>query len=252
MIAAPIKSKLLRTTLFSVVLVGLTACGGSAAAVAAPARVSVAGQVVQVTGSTLTVSDNQSRDTNVLFDNATLIESSATGSPADVVAGICVTGSGSADANGIVAIRMLQVSPSAGGKCPTAATAAPGRGTRPPPSAGASPNPARSPGGGANFQQIAGLVTASDGTTVRVKSSAGADVQVTLGAAARITRLVAYPGTDLKVGDCIQATGTTLPAGLDRAAVIVVSQPGARGCFAGGPGGFGQRGAPSPSPSPTT
>ena len=240
----------LRTTLSSLLLVGLTACGGGAAAVATPARVAVAGQVVQVTGSTLTVADNQSRDTNVLFDSATIIESSTAGSPADVVAGSCVTGSGSADANGIVAVRTLQVGPSAGGKCPTAAATAPGRGTGPSPSAGASLNPARSPGGVANFRQVAGLVTASDGTTVKVKSSGGADVQVTLGAAARITRLVAYPGADLKVGDCIQATGTTLPAGLDKAAVMIVSQPGARGCFAGAPGGFGQRGGPSPSPSP--
>jgi hypothetical protein len=238
----------LRTTLSSLLLVGLTACGGSAVAVATPVRVNVAGQVVQVTGSTLTVADTQSRDTNVLFDDKTLIESSAAGRPADVVAGSCVSGSGSADPSGSVAIRTLQVSPSTGGKCPNAAATSPGQGARPSPSIGASPNPARAQGG-ANFRQVAGLVIASDGTTVKVKTSAGADVQVTLGAAARITRLVVYAGTDLKVGDCIQATGTTLPAGLDRAAVIVVSQPGARGCFAGGPGGFGQRGGPSPSPS---
>jgi hypothetical protein len=243
---------LIRTTLSALLVVGLTACGGSAAAVATPAPVNLAGQVVQVTGSTLTVADNQSRDTNVLFDNATTIESSAAATVADVVAGSCVTGSGSADANGVIAVRMLQVSPSAGGKCPAAAATAPGRGARPSPTAGASPNPARPPGGVANLRQVAGLVTGSDGTTVKVKSSSGVDLQVTLGAAARITRLVAYPATDLKVGACIQATGTTLPAGLDRAALIIVSQPGTRGCFAGGPGGFGQRGGPSPSPTPTT
>jgi len=241
----------MRTTLSALLLVGLTACGGGPAAVAAPAAVNVAGQVVQVSGSTLTLTDNQSRDTNLLFDDKTVIESPAAGSAADVVAGSCVTGTGSPDANGAVAVRMLQVSRSVGGKCPTAANAT-GRGTRPSPPAGASPNPARTPGGAANFRQVAGLVTASDGTTLKVRSAAGTDVQVTLGPATRITRLVAYPMADLKVGDCILATGTMLPAGLDRAAVMVVSQPGARGCFGGGPGGFGQRGGPSPSPSPTS
>src|ERR1700737_105984 len=139
------KSMPLRTTLSSLLLVGLTACGGSAATVATPLPVDVAGQVVQVTGSTLTVADSQLRDTNVLFDNKTIIESSAAGRPADVGAGSCVTGSGPADSSGGVAIRMLQVGPSTGGKCPTAATS-PGQGARPSPSIGASPNPARAQG----------------------------------------------------------------------------------------------------------
>jgi hypothetical protein len=236
-----------RIGLIAVVLIGLTACAGGTPATAAPASVSVAGQLAQISNSSLLVTDSQSRDTAITYDKSTVIETSVAAAVADVVPGECVAGSGSKSSSGQISVRTLQISPPAGGKCLTAPGVGLGRGPASPRAGGASPNPARSPGGQPNFAQISGLVTATNGGLLTVKSSSGAVSDVVFAPTARLTKLIAVPGSDLKVGDCLLARGSKGTSSEVKADTIAVSQPGAIGCFGGGRSP--QRRGPSPSPT---
>jgi hypothetical protein len=231
----------------AVLLIGLTACAGGTAATAAPAAVSVAGQLAQISGPSLLVTDSQSRDTAITYDTSTVIETSIAAAIADVVPGECVAGSGSKSSSGQLSVRTLQVSPPAGGKCLTAPGVGLGRGPTSPRASGASPNPARSAGGQPNIAQISGLVTAVNGGLVTVKSSSGAVSDAIFAPTVRVTKLVAVPSSDLKVGDCLLARGSKGTSSEVKADTISVSQPGALGCFGGGRGP--QRRGPSPSPT---
>jgi hypothetical protein len=78
-------------------------------------------------------------------------------------------------------------------------------------------------------------------TTTKPKTTTS-NVTVTVGSSAAITQTVTGTTSDVAVGSCVTATGTTGAGGLD-AASVVVSQPvngtcsGGFGGFGGGPGG---------------
>lgn len=128
----------------------------------------------------------------------------------------------------------------------TPATPSPAR--TPIANASASPTPTGQPG-------VVGRVAAVSGTEVQVQNPSIGQVAVKLGTHTTITARTAGSLHDVKVGDCVTASGTPATGGAGLTArTLTVSARTAGSCVAGrgGPGNGGPSPRPRPSGRPTS
>jgi hypothetical protein len=222
----------------------LAACGGAAvassSATAQPgaslnpsARSGASGQLVQINGQTLIVS-NTNGDTNVSYTSSTTIQRTSTGTVADVVAGSCAVVTGTKDSAGAIAATSVRLSSKVTNACATPA-GGPGRGTGAPaarPSPAVTPNP--------NLAFVSGQVTSVNGTQMVIQPASGAAQDVSVPTTVRVSVVQAGSATDLAVGECVAANGPKSSSGTVQASAITISPATGSGtCSPGGRGGFG-------------
>jgi hypothetical protein len=228
---------------------------GSAAASSSPASAATpgagaragaggaAGQLVQVNGSTLTLSTT-SGDVSVVYTTSTTITSTSTGSTGDIVAGTCVVIVGQKDSTGLVTATSVRLSQAVNGSC---AAAGAGRGGFPggtPPSFSprASARPSGAPTLNPNTAFVSGLVTVVSGEVVTVQASTGSTSSVTVPTTLSVTESSSGTAADLTVDSCVRAVGPKDSSGAVQARALTIQPTGATGaCTFGGAGGFGGR-----------
>jgi hypothetical protein len=220
---------------------GVNATGGAPTSKASPssgfrARNGASGELVQMNGMTLILSNSQSGDITVLYTADTTFQKTSTGALADIATGKCIVATGPKDASGQVTASMVRLSDPVGGACSFGAGPGGGFGQpspRPNPSPGASPRPGR------NFSAVAGLVTAKAGLSVTVKDSAGNPQTLIVPTTVMVTRSNTAGAADLALHECLQANGARDAAGKVTARSITIVPAGPSGCFTGGGRGFG-------------
>jgi hypothetical protein len=237
-----------------------TGAGAGAATTPTPARAGrglgagTSGQLVQVNGTTLTLSTTAG-DATVDYGSSTTITSTSTGSPGDIVVGSCVVIVGQKDSAGAVTASSVRLSKSVNGSC-TAGLRPGGAGASPGAFPGNVPRPSRSgvPTPNPNTALVAGLVSAVSGTTITVTSTAGATQSATVPTTLSVTESSAGTAADLTVDSCVRAVGPKNASGAVQATALTIQPTDATGActFAraggfggGGFGGFG--GAPAPA-----
>jgi hypothetical protein len=199
-----------------------------------------AGQLVQVSGTKLTLSTTTG-DVDVVYTSATVMTTTSTGSPGDIVTGTCVAIVGQKDSTGAVTATTVRLSRPVNGSC---ALGRPG-------GAGGSGSPRAFPSGGArpsgapalnpNTAVISGMVTAVTGTTVTVRTLAGATSSATVPTTLSVTESSPATAADLTVDSCLRAVGRKDAQGVVQATALTIQPPNSSGSctFAGGGGGFG-------------
>jgi len=221
--------------------IAVAACGSASAGTATPdpssasagfARNGAAGQLVQISGTTLILS-NANGDTTVTYTPSTIIMKSSTGSVTDIVAGVCLTATGSKDASGQITASVVQVSSAVNGACPRGGFGG-GGGPRRSPNPSFTPNPAF-----ANRAVARGLVMSVNGTAVTLRTTTGATETVTVPTTVRVTTSTTASSSDLQTGECILATGQRGASGTVAARALSIVPAGPSGCFSGGGFGFG-------------
>ncbi|HEX4754371.1 MAG TPA: hypothetical protein VH661_01295 [Candidatus Dormibacteraeota bacterium] len=245
-------------------VIALAGCGsaiasngaGGAATPSASARAAAAGtagQLVQVSGTKLTLSTTNG-DVGVVYTGATVITTTSTGSPADIVTGTCVAIVGQKDSTGAVTATTVRLSRPVNGSCALGRPGGAGGSPRAFPSGGVRPSgaPALNP----NTAVISGMVTAVTGTTVTVRTVAGATSSATVPTTLSVTESSAATSADLTVDSCVRAVGGKDAQGVVQATALTIQPANASGSctFAGGGGfgfgggrGFGGGGVPSPA-----
>jgi Domain of unknown function (DUF5666) len=256
----------------------LAACGGSSSsappggstATAAPSPSpssppGVFGTAAAVTGSSLEVQSPTSGQVTVDFTTSTHITQQQDGALSAVVAGSCVTVTGTPGANGTtLTARMITVSQPVNGTCGTARGFGLGgggqfgggpSGARATPRSSQRPRPSTSDRtGGA----VSGTVTSLSGTTIMVNgtlrgagsgANSGASpttetLTVTTDQTTRYSVLATVPSSALKVGECVAALGQSNDIGVVTATSISIVTAGPNGCV-GGQGARNGSGAPS-------
>jgi hypothetical protein len=245
----------------TVVLLALTACGGSTAAGSTSsssttstsrpaggtgpggvARRGAAGELAQINGTSL-ILNTTAGDVTVGYTTTTTITQTKTGVLADIVPGSCVVITGTKDATGTLVASSVRLSQPVNGACAAGpGNRGPGAGTGTRPNPGGTPRATPAPG-----QPVpsfaAGSVTAVNGTAVTVQPTTGAAQTVTVPTTVTVAESSAAAASDLSVGDCIQATGPKDAAGKVAATSLSIVPAGPSGCFTGGRGfgggGFG-------------
>lgn len=216
------------------------------------AAAGTAGQLVQVSGTKLTLSTTNG-DVGVLYTSATVITTTSTGSPGDIVTGSCVAIVGQKDSTGAVTATTVRLSRPVNGSCALGRPGGTGGSPRAFPSGGARPSGA--PGPNPNTAVISGMVTAVTGTTVTVRTIAGATSSATVPTTLSVTESSPATPADLTVDSCVRAVGRKDAQGVVQATALTIQPTNASGSctFAGG-GGFGfgggrgfGGGAPSPA-----
>lgn len=231
-------------------LVALAGCGSAAAgnapggsAAANPARGGSAGQLVQVSGNRLTLS-TANGDLAVAYSSATVITTSSTGSPADIVPGSCVVILGMKDSTGSITATTVRLSKAVAGACPAAGRprgGGPGGSPRAFPSGGGRPSGA--PTLNPNTAFVAGLVRAVTGTTISIQGATGTTTSVTIPTTLSVTESSTGSAADLTIDSCVRATGQRDSSGVVQATSLTVQPPNAAGSCTFGPGGgFGRGG----------
>jgi hypothetical protein len=227
------------------------------------------GTLQSVSGSTLQV-DGFNGTTTVVVTSSTKYEQTKAATTAVIAKGECVrvSGTGSVTA-GIQAATVSVTTPSSKGCTqPTGfgnrrgngnGTGAsgrtfPNRGSRP--TGGALPNGAPIPTGGTrptDFATAFGSVSSVSGSAITVKAQVPTGtskngkpktktekVAVTLADSTTVTQTTSAKSTDLAVGSCVTANGTTDSVGTVKATNVVISQPENGSCTrVGGLGGGG-------------
>jgi hypothetical protein len=222
--------------------VAVAACGsadaGNGSSSASPSGGAFArgadGQLVQISGNTLTLSSTSGIDTTVTYTASTVITKTSTGTVADVVPGVCITATGAKDATGAITAATVSVSSPVNGSCSAGFGFGGGGGARRSPSPGFTPNPAF-----ANRAAVRGLVSAVNGTQVTVKTSTGAATTFTIPTTVRVTTTATATPSELTTGECIAAAGSRESSGTVSARSLIIVPAGPSGCFSGGAGGFG-------------
>ena len=238
---------------------GIAACGSAAAGTTAPkatpspspgrgARLNgAAGQLVQIKGQTLILSNSQG-DTTVTYTSSTPISETSTAALADITAGECIVATGTKDSTGQITAQQVNVRNASNGTCtggPGGVLFGPGGGggnTR-------TPNPSRTPNPQlANLGRANGLVTAVSGTSVTVQDQGGAGsatpsgtiVTVTVPTTVTVNRTDTVDSSALQTGECVLAAGSKNSAGVVAANSLTIQPAGPNGCFtgAGAGGGF--------------
>ncbi len=249
---------------------GIAACSNAVAGTTAPkaspssspgrgVRLNgAAGQLVQIKGQTLIISNSQG-DTTVSYTSSTPIRETSTAALADITAGECIVATGSKDAAGQITAQQVNVRNASNGSCAGGAGFGAGVGgggggggfgnsTRTP-SPNRTPNPQL-----ANLGRANGLVTAVNGTSVTVQDQGGAGTTVTVTVPTTVTvnRTDTVDSSALQTGECVLAAGSKNSAGVVAASSLTIQPAGPNGCFsgAGAGGGFfggGGRGFPGGS-----
>lgn len=225
---------------------GVAACGsatpgGSASTPSPSARTGrglagnlAFGQLVQITGPTLILS-NSTGDSTVTYAPTTTITQTSTGTVADITAGSCLTATGTKDSSGILTAASVTLSAPTAGSCTTFGGSGGGRTFSPRPSF--SP-----PAAAAGLTAARGKVKAVSGTSVTLTEASGTTTTIDVPTTVKVTQATVVNATALQTGECLTAIGTKASSGAVAARVLTISPAGANGCTAGFGGGFGRGG----------
>jgi hypothetical protein len=222
--------------------------------------------------------------TTVSWTSTTRFDQLEAATEADLAPGRCVTVLGANTAGTLTATSVTITSPSPAGTCPTGALGGPGgafgfgggSGVAGGSSGGSSPGSAgpgtggtrrtRAPGSFASGQVVSlsgdSLVilghsgsgfrrAAGAGSSTTATTTPATDLTITLTSSTTYTQDVTLAPSDLAVGDCVVATGSTASNGSVTARRIRVTSTGGQSCTAGfgrfrpGGGGTGPGGGPS-------
>jgi hypothetical protein len=214
---------------------------GAAATPSASGRAGAAGtagQLVQVSGTKLTLSTTNG-DVAVVYTSATVITTTSTGSPGDIVTGTCVAIVGQKDSTGAVTATTVRLSRPVNGSCAVARPGGAGGSPRAFPSGGARPSGAPAPN--PNAAVISGMVTAVSGDTVTVRTLAGATSSAMVPTTLSVTESSPATPADLTLNSCLRAVGRKDAQGVVQATALTIQPPNSSGSctFTGGGGGFG-------------
>jgi hypothetical protein len=195
------------------------------------------GQLVQITGPTLILS-NTNGDSTVTYAATTTITQTATGTVADITAGSCISATGTKDAAGTLTAASVTLSAPTKGSCTTPGFGGGGGGG----GGTFSPRPRFSPpAGAAGFTAARGQVKTVSGTSVTLTEASGT-ATINVPTTVKITMSTVVTATALQTGQCLTAIGTKASSGAVAARVLTISPAGANGCTAGFGGGFGRGG----------
>ena len=238
----------------------LAACGSSAAAgtttpkpgtsptprAGARAFNGAAGQLVQIKGQTLIVSNAQG-DTTVAYTSSTPITQTSTATFADITSGECISATGTKDTSGAITASNVTVRNATNGSCTAAGVFGPGGpgggagngGATRTPNPNRTPNPSFSPP--ANLGRANGLVTAVNGTSVTVQETGAtgttSSTTITVPTTVQVSRIDTVDSSALQTGECLTALGQKDSSGTVQARTLTIVPAGPNGCAAGG--GFG-------------
>jgi len=214
-------------------------------------RNGAAGQLVQINGQTLIVT-GPSGDLTVTTSTSTTFTRTSTAVLADIVPGLCILATGQKDSTGILTATTVRLSPKGANGC----TAAGRFGPNASPPAGASPpqtSPRPTPSGLPPMAFVSGEVTAATGISITVLTTASGSQTITVPTTAAVTTTVVASASDLRIGECLRATGARDSAGNVQATTITITPAGPSGTcvtgFGGGGGGGGRgpgRGSATP------
>ena len=223
----------------------VAACGSAAAGTTTPSptsgntsrtaqRNAAAGQLVQINGMTLILS-NANGDSTVTYTSATTITQTSTATVSDIATGVCITATGQKDSTGHVTAASVTVRNASNGACTGGAFfGGPGGGG----GASRTPNPNFTPPPqAANLGRANGLVTAVSGTAVTVQLNSGGSITITVPTTVRVSRVDTVDVSALQTGECVAAVGAKDSAGVVAARSLTIVPAGPSGCFTGGRGG---------------
>jgi hypothetical protein len=222
--------------------------------------------VAAITGQSMEVQNQQTGQVTVSWTPSTRFSQTVTVPASAVAVGSCVTVNGTS-ANGAIEATSVTISqPSSTGSCTGGRGGVPGRGQRPP---GTFPNRTPTSGGttsgtrprgapAANFGFASGKVTAVTASTLTVDGFSSADfrarsestpstvpaatsVKVDLKSTTTYDTARTAAASNLAVGDCVTATGSSSSNGSVTASTIRITSTGGKSCTAGAGrfGGFG-------------
>ena len=241
--------------------------GGSGGSGAPRQIPGASGTIAAINGTSLEVQNASSGQTTVTYTTSTTFDQTVTASASDVVVGSCISAfgkptsgstSGSRALGGPVTATTVSISQPTSGTCSTgfggfgggsgpggSPNGGPPSGGSFPEGGGRPPSGGRFPSGAANFGVASGMVTAVSGSTATVsetnpQSKKTTAVVVTLTSSTTYTQRQSAAASDLAVGKCAQARGSSSTTGAITAQSITISTPGASGCssgFGGFPGG---------------
>ena len=237
--------------------------GGGGGGFGARSFPGASGEIAAITGTTLQV-QGTSGQTAVTYTPTTTFRQTVSATQAAVTVGTCISAfgtpaSGSSTFGGPVTATTVSISQPVSGACTggfgggfrrSSASGTPGGGSFP---GGGTPPRGSFPAGGfrgGRFGVASGLVKSVSGNTVTVQetnpqTSATSSVVVTLTGTTTFTESTTATATDLAVGKCARATGSASSTGAITARSIVISTPGANGCYSG----FGFRGGATGAPA---
>lgn len=237
----------------------LAACGSAAAGTTTPkpgasptprngarALNRAFGQLVQIKGQTLIVSNAQG-DTTVTYTSSTPITQTSTATFADITTGECLSATGTKDSSGAVTASNVTVRNAVNGSCSAASLFGPGGpgggngGATRTPNPNRTPNPSFAPP--ANLGRANGLVTAVNGTSVTVQEQSPGggttSTTITVPTTVRVSRVDTVDSSALQTGECVTAAGQKDSSGTVQARALTIVPAGPNGCTAGGGGFFG-------------
>jgi DUF4097 and DUF4098 domain-containing protein YvlB len=205
------------------------------------------GQLVQINGTTLTLSTTNG-DVTVTYASTTPVTQATTGVTADIVSGTCVVVIGTKDAAGAVTASSVRLSQAVNGAC--AAGNGFGGGFQGRPSGAARPSNAPTPN--PNAATVSGLVTSVVGTSVTVKATSGTITTLTIPTTIPVNETQAASASDLAVDDCLLARGPKSTSGAIAATALTIEPATPNGTctvvgFGGRRGGGFGGGAPAPT-----
>jgi hypothetical protein len=191
-----------------------------------------AGQLVQIRGTTLTVS-GAGGDTTVTYNGSTTFAQTSTANLAEIAPGQCIVATGTKQAGGTVSVDTVRLSQPVNGSCagggfgfgPGGAPRSPRAGFTPPPQF-------------ANRSSVRGKVTQVSGTSVTVQPASGAAEAITVPTTVPVSIVNVVKSSVLQTGQCLLASGARSSSGTVSARVITIVPAGPSGCFTGR-GGFG-------------
>jgi hypothetical protein len=209
---------------------------------AAQFRNGATGQLVQVNGQSLILTA-PTGDLTVTYSSSTTFTRTSTAVLADIVPGVCILATGQKDSNGALTATTVRLSPKVASGCAAAGRLGPNAS----PPAGASPRPV--PSGQPAVALVTGEVTAAAGISITVLTTANGSQTITVPTTAAVSTTVVGSPSDLRIGECLRATGARDSAGNVQATSITITPAGPSGtCVTGfggrgGGGGFGRPGA---------
>jgi hypothetical protein len=209
------------------------------------------GSVASLAGSSMEVQSQQAGQVTVGWTASTTFTQSKTVSASTIAVGSCVVVTGSSS-GGTVTARTVSISPpSASGTCTTTRPAGGSFGGRGGANAaggnGAGGNGAARSGAPISFASgkvtsvssgtLALYGTAASGGSGSSSSGASSNLTVDLNSSTVFTQTQPATATNLAVGDCVSANGTTDSTGAVSASSVRITSTGGQSCSTGFPGG---------------
>ncbi|HWF58570.1 MAG TPA: hypothetical protein VG520_09465 [Candidatus Dormibacteraeota bacterium] len=173
------------------------------------------GQLVQINGTTLTLSTTNG-DVTVTYASTTPITQATTGVTADIVSGSCVLIIGTKDAAGAVTASSVRLTQAVNGACATGN----GGGFTGRPSG--APRPSNLPTPNPNAATVSGMVTSVVGESVTVKAANGTTTTLTVPTTVTVNESQPAAASDLVVDDCLLARGQKGTSGAIAATALTI------------------------------